>query len=110
MTSLATTSSYLVSSSEDRFLRLHSTFPPPTEAGQRQESRGEVLDEFYMKVIPTVITVDPSPSLLEQEADMTAEEEEEGDDDEVWAGMEDADSGTEDPTSRRKQKAKSVNK
>lgn len=63
---------------------------------------------FYMKVTPTAIAVDPAASL--PEANTTAEEEVEGDDDAVWAGMEDADSDVEKPTSRKKQKAKTMNK
>lgn len=76
---------------QDRFIRLHTTFPPPKEAGQQQEQKGEVLDKTYMKIVPTVIIVDPRDSVEDDEVS----EREEDDEDNVWEEMEDAESDVE---------------
>lgn len=92
---------FLGSTCRDRFFRLHSTFPPPEQAGKQQEERGEVLGELYMKSVPTAIAFGPSVG----DADRTSmrrntvdDEEMEQDDDgeDVWAGLEDVEDSDED--------------
>ena len=101
MTSVAPAQSYMASVSQDRFLRLHSTFGPPAEAGKNQDHKGEVLDKLYMKVVPTVVVWDGSTDASES----TPDEEDEGVDD-VWDAMQAAedDSEDEEKSGRRKDK------
>ncbi|KZT69002.1 hypothetical protein DAEQUDRAFT_298805 [Daedalea quercina L-15889] len=102
VSSLAPAPSFLASVAQDRFLRLHSTYPPPKEPGQQQEHKGEVLDKVYMKAIPTIVVWDRSEDAAQAvSADKT--EEEGAEDDDVWDAMEDADDD-EDAEGRRKGK------
>jgi len=78
--SLAVAPSFLASVSLDRFTRIHSTFPPATEAGKQQEAKGTVLDKVYMTTIPTVVVWDQSASGIPH----ANTEEEEGD---IWERM-----------------------
>ena len=55
---MAPSPAHLVSTALDRFARVHSTFPPPPEAGQPQDDKGAVLEKVYMKSIPTCIVWD----------------------------------------------------
>ena len=104
MTSIAVSPSFLASNAEDRYVRLHSTFPPPAQVGQQQEHKGEVLEKAYVKVVPTVILWD---GVHDTRAEGGAEEgEDEGDDDEVWNKMENAESDDEHTTGRKKTRAK----
>jgi len=48
----------LVSTALDRYARVHSTFPPPPEAGQPQDDKGAVLEKVYMKSVPTCVVWD----------------------------------------------------
>ncbi|KAH8106709.1 hypothetical protein BXZ70DRAFT_242916 [Cristinia sonorae] len=113
VTSIAVSSSYLASTSQDRYLRLHSTFPPPPHPGQQQYHKGEVLDKFYMTAIPTAVVPDSSFVLGAQPSAVQGNEGEDDDgedDDAVWAGMEDAESDEGEGTSHKKRKTKSVRK
>ncbi|KAI0721663.1 hypothetical protein C8T65DRAFT_202285 [Cerioporus squamosus] len=91
VTSVAPAQSLLASASQDRFIRLHSTFGPPAEAGKNLDRKGEVLDKLYMKVIPTVVVWDGSTPTSE-----SIPGEEEGGVDDVWDAMEAAESDSED--------------
>ncbi|TFK88696.1 hypothetical protein K466DRAFT_488406 [Polyporus arcularius HHB13444] len=101
VTSIAPAQSLMASASQDRFVRLHSTFGPPAQAGKNLDHKGEVLDKLYMKVIPTVIVWDGSTDAGESAPD----EEEEGADD-VWNTMDVAESDSEEEgkSSRRTEK------
>ncbi|KAK7693617.1 hypothetical protein QCA50_003186 [Cerrena zonata] len=92
ITSVAPAPNFLASVGQDRFIRLHSTFPLPKEAGQQQEHKGDILDKAYAKVVPTVIVIDPRNSVLEDEEVAGGDEEEEED---IWEEMEDAESDVE---------------
>ncbi|CAL1704873.1 unnamed protein product [Somion occarium] len=93
ITSVGPSPMFLASVSQDRFLRLHSTFPPPNEVGKQQEQKGEVLDKIYMKVVPTAVIVDPR----DEEGDVSQKDESDAEDEEdnVWDEMETADSDVE---------------
>lgn len=87
-------------------MRLHSTFPPPAQVGHQQEGKGEVLDKTYMKVVPTVVVWDgmgQATATGDGEPEVNGDD---GDDDEVWENMEEADSGEEHAGGRKKSKAK----
>ena len=87
VSSLAPSPSLLASVAQDRFLRLHSTFPPPKEPGQQQEHKGEVLDKLYMKAIPTAVVWDRRED-AGQGASAAEGDADEVDDDDVWDAME----------------------
>ena len=91
----------MASVSQDRYIRLHSTFGPPAEAGKNQDHKGEVLDKLYMKVVPTVVVWDSSTDASVS----TPHEDEEGVDD-VWNAMQAAESDSEDEgkSGRRREK------
>ncbi|RPD66026.1 hypothetical protein L226DRAFT_608942 [Lentinus tigrinus ALCF2SS1-7] len=101
VTSVAPAQSFMASAAEDRFIRLHSTFGPPAEAGKNLDRKGEVLDKLYMKVIPTVVVWDASTDA----SGFIPDEEEEGVD-EVWDAMEavQSESEGEGKSGRRKEK------
>ncbi|KAI0736961.1 hypothetical protein C8Q72DRAFT_34813 [Fomitopsis betulina] len=107
VSSLAPSPSLLASVAQDRFMRLHSTFPPPKEPGQQQDNKGVVLDKLYMKTIPTVVVWDRSED-ASQATSATEEDAEEVDDDDVWAAMEDAEDGEDVEGGRRGKKSRTV--
>lgn len=98
VTSMASCPSFLASAAEDRFLRLHSTFAPPAQAGQQQEHKGEVLDKLYMKVKPTVVIWDGQMDEVIKNGAASRDGDAESSDDEaddVWNKIEDVDSEDE---------------
>lgn len=107
VTSMAPCPSFLASATEDRFLRLHSTFAPPAQAGQQQEHKGGVLDKLYMKVKPTVVIWDGQADEVIKDSAAGGGEGADSDDDEaddVWNKIEDVDSEDE-LEGRKKSKA-----
>ena len=101
----------LVSTALDRYARVHSTFPPPPEAGQPQDDKGAVLGKVYMKSVPTCVVWDG----VANEEDVDSDDDnnmrcgggdtngdssdDDGDDENVWEGMQVAeDSEDEDET------------
>jgi ribosome biogenesis protein NSA1 len=52
----------MASTGNDRYVRLHSTLPPPREAGRAQgkDERGDVLTKVYVGVVPTCVVWDGS--------------------------------------------------
>ncbi|RDB21318.1 WD repeat-containing protein 74 [Hypsizygus marmoreus] len=81
VSSIAPSPSVLGSASLDRFARIHSTFPPPLQAGHRQERKGEVLEKVFLKSTPTVIVWDQV--VTPTTGPMAAAEE-----DDIWETME----------------------
>jgi ribosome biogenesis protein NSA1 len=104
---MAHSSGLLASVSLDRFARIHSTFPLPTEPGKQQEKRGQVIEKFYVQTTPTVIVWDEVADSIrgEQEA-----ENDDDEDDDVWNLMEDAghESGSRSVTGQGKRKKRRV--
>ncbi|KAI0934403.1 hypothetical protein AcW1_005938 [Taiwanofungus camphoratus] len=109
VTSLAPSPSLLASVSQDRFLRLHSTFPLPVNVGQQQEQKGEILDKFYIKAIPSAVVWDQdlTRDLTGGGTNSDRDEAEKGDD-QVWDAMEDTGSGED--NEQETQKSRSRNK
>jgi ribosome biogenesis protein NSA1 len=99
----------LVSTARDRYARVHSTFPPPAEAGQPQDDKGTVLEKVYMKSIPTCVVWDGA---IDKDADYEMRgggddgKGDSGDDgDDVWESMqaaEDSDDEGETQAQRRR--------
>ena len=84
-------------------MRLHSAFGPPTEPGQQQEQKGEVLNKSYVKVTPTVVVWDGT---LEQASGNTKISEVDEGADDVWDAMQDVDSESEGERPRRRKEKK----
>lgn len=102
---MASTPGVLASASLDRFVRLHSTCPLPSEPGGRQLEKGEVLEKVFVHSIPTTIvwdkTLDPN----------TVESEETAQDDDIWDQMEGAASDSdEDSVKHKRKKPKTITK
>ncbi|KAH9035375.1 hypothetical protein EDB85DRAFT_1889393 [Lactarius pseudohatsudake] len=99
----------LVSTALDRYARVHSTYPPPAEAGQPQNNKGTVLEKVYLKSISTCVVWDEVEG---EDADHHSDgmrldgagADSEGSDADVWEGMQVAeDSGDEsEPQVRRR--------
>ncbi len=102
MTSVAPARSFMASASQDRFVRLHTTFGPPAQEGQQQDQKGEVMDKLYMKVVPTVVIWDGQDASDRR----AAERDEEGVDDDVWDTMQAAESDCEDEDKAAKKKTR----
>ncbi|KAI0064617.1 hypothetical protein BV25DRAFT_1781958, partial [Artomyces pyxidatus] len=88
VTSIAPSPSVMVSTSLDRYIRVHSAFPP-VEPGQQQDHKGEVREKVYVKSVPTAVVWD---QVLDAEDLRPRADNDDGseDDDEVWEGMEEA--------------------
>ena len=80
MTSIAPSPNLLVSTANDRFVRLHSTTPPPSREGQNLDRKSAVLEKIYVATVPTVVIWDET---ADTSKDSTEEQE-----DEVWNDME----------------------
>ncbi|KAI0341727.1 hypothetical protein BDW22DRAFT_1332193 [Trametopsis cervina] len=101
VTSMASCPSFLASAAEDRYVRFHSTFPPPTQIGQQQEHKGAVLEKAYVKVVPTVVVWDRVNDVSTKGRNAEDEEDEDNEDG-VWDEMEDAETDEEEPVGRKK--------
>lgn len=112
ITSMAPSPAGLVSTALDRYARVHSTYPPPAEAGQPQNNKGTVLEKMYLKSIPTCVVWDEVEG---EDADHHSDgmrrdgagADSEGSDADVWEGMQVAeDSGDEsEPQVHRRRQA-----
>jgi ribosome biogenesis protein NSA1 len=98
ITSMAPSRAGLISTSLDRYARVHSTYPPPPETDQPQDEKGAVLEKVYMKTIPTCVVWDGVTDEDDDDDDDDRmrpgdddDDDDSGDDEDVWAGMEDAD-------------------
>jgi len=95
---LVPTSSFLASTSQDRFFRLHSTVPPPEVAGKQQDERGEVLNSLYVKSIPTAVVIDPLGDISKAPDESLLGEGQE----DPWEGMRDISDDEERPRKTRR--------
>ena len=98
----------LVSTARDRYARVHSTYPPPAEAGQPQDNKGAVLEKVYLKSIPTCVIWDEvTGEVADQGGGMQRDDAgADSDADEIWEGMQEVeDSGDEgEPQVHRRRK------
>ena len=79
--SIAPARDFMASTSLDRAVRIHSTYPP-SDCGTRQEKRGEVLQKVFMNSIPTVM-------LWDQDSPLNSLPD--GDEDDVWESLQHVD-------------------
>ena len=97
ITSMTSSPAGLISTSLDRYARVHSTYSPPPEAGQPQDEKGAVLEKVYMKSIPTCVVWD---GVTEEDGGKDDDDDdddqmprgddgnsESDDDEDVWEGM-----------------------
>lgn len=92
----------LVSTARDRYARVHSTFPPPPDAGQPQDDKGTVLEKVYMKSIPTCVVWD---GVMDEDGGDGNSGGDDDDDEDMWEGMQVAeDSEDEGETQARRRR------
>lgn len=112
---VAATPKHLASTSLDRFVRLHPSYPLPVTAGTQSiaQQKGETTVKVFMKSTPTAIVWDGEIGVelaAVNETSTTGAEggnsDEDGDDDGVWEGMDTVGAGSDDeesrPTARRR--------
>lgn len=98
VTSMASSPSFLVSTALDRYCRIHTSFPPPPEAGQNQDNKGQVVEKVFMTSVPTVVAWDGVEAT-------TSAPVAEAEDDDVWDDMENIeDSDDESKGKKRRRK------
>lgn len=83
ISSIAQSPDVLVSTSLDRYARVHSVVSPPAVAKAHQEKKGQVLEKAYVTSIPTAVVWDKQIPVK-----VDTKETNEDDDDEVWDTME----------------------
>jgi ribosome biogenesis protein NSA1 len=89
----------MASTSNDRYARIHSTFPPPPREGQNIDRKGEVTEKVYVASVPTVVIWD---DVVDAMKDFSSPPEE---DDDVWNDMEEV--GDNDAETRGNKKRRS---
>ncbi|KAF9500916.1 WD40 repeat-like protein [Pleurotus eryngii] len=100
VSSVAPSQSLMASASLDRYVRIHSIFAPPLQAGKAQDEKGDVLEKLFVTSIPTAIVCDEE-AMLPADAEHQDEDE---DDDDIWQNMEGVDDGQDEPQSRKQRK------
>ncbi len=100
VTSMAPSPAGLISTALDRYARVHSTYPPPAEAGQPQSNKGTVLEKVYLKSTPTCVIWDEVAGEDADDGDGMRRDgagaDSDGSDADIWEGMQEAeDSGDE---------------
>ncbi|KAI0046124.1 hypothetical protein FA95DRAFT_1494459 [Auriscalpium vulgare] len=96
VTSIAPSPTNLASSALDRYVRVHSTFPP-AEPGTQQDNKGAVLEKVFARSIPTVVVWDHVMNSEGREYGLEQADGLSDGEEEVWEGMQEAeDDVTED--------------
>jgi ribosome biogenesis protein NSA1 len=85
VSSMALSPHFLASVSLDRFARIHSTYPLPSDPRHRQEKKGEVIDKVFVHTLPSVIVWD-----RHDDSKTTVKDPEQADkgDEDIWNVME----------------------
>jgi ribosome biogenesis protein NSA1 len=97
VTCVAPSPAELVSIARDRYARVHSTFPPPAEAGRPQDDKGTVLEKVYMKSIPTCVVWD---GVMDEDGGDGNSGGDGDDDEDVWEGMQVAEDSEDESETR----------
>ncbi|KZV91057.1 WD40 repeat-like protein [Exidia glandulosa HHB12029] len=90
-------SNHILSSSMDRYVRLHTTFPAPSTAGKNMDGRGEIVAKLYTQDVVTAVA--STPIAVPQ---TSLGDEEDGED--IWDQMQSVDDDEEDQTRRKRRK------
>lgn len=75
----------MVSTSLDRYFRIHTIVPPPSRSGSNVERKGEVVEKTYLTSVPTVTVWDQVELSKTTIGDNTSEH------DDLWDQMEHVD-------------------
>jgi ribosome biogenesis protein NSA1 len=75
----------MVSTSLDRYFRVHTVVPPPSLSASNLERRGEIVEKTYLTSVPTVIVWDQLEAIERTIDDNTSEH------DDLWDQMEHVD-------------------
>ena len=107
MTSFASNTSSqpnIFSASMDRYVRLHTTAPPPTQAGKNMDGRGEIVTKLYIQDVVTAVCFD-SRGVPISSGNTDGDQDEAGDvGDEIWDQLRDVDEDEDAVTGRRKRR------
>lgn len=76
---------HMVSTSFDRYCRIHTVVPPPSRPGSNLERRGGIIEKTYLTSVPTVIVWDQQKTSKTTIDDNTLEH------DDLWDQMEHVD-------------------
>lgn len=77
----------MVSTSLDRYLRIHTVVPPPSQPGSHLERRGAIIEKTYLTCAPTAVMWDQMETSKTTTSDNTTDFE----DDDLWDKMEHVD-------------------
>jgi len=88
VTSISSSSTtHMVSTSLDRYLRIHTVVPPPSRPGSNLEQRGGILEKTYLTCMPTTVVWDQQKTSKTSIDDNTSSLQ----DDDIWDKMEHVD-------------------
>ncbi|KAF8797980.1 hypothetical protein BYT27DRAFT_7178293 [Phlegmacium glaucopus] len=73
---------HMVSTSLDRYFRIHTVVPPPSQSGSHLERRGGILEKTYLTCVPTTVVWDQQTTSKTTMNDNTTY------DDDLWDKME----------------------
>lgn len=90
----------MVSTSQDRFLRLHSVVLPG-EPGKPLERKGEVLGSLFLHSTPTSVACDP---LFEDQATHDVDNSDE--DEDIWNELHDVDDSEPEESGTKRRRSK----
>ncbi len=91
----------MASASLDRYVRIHSIFPPPLQVGKAQDEKGDVLEKVFVTSIPIAVICDEETT-FRSDAERPGEDDE--DDDDIWHNMEGVDDEQDGLQSRKHRK------
>ena len=75
----------MVSTSLDRYFRVHTVVPPPSQPGSNLERRGGIIEKKYLTTVPTVVVWD------QQKTNKTSVDDSTLEDNDLWDRMEHVD-------------------
>ncbi|KAF4576526.1 hypothetical protein EYR36_000876 [Pleurotus pulmonarius] len=101
VSSVAPSQSLMASASLDRYVRIHSIFPPPLQVGKAQDEKGDVLEKVFVTSIPIAVFCDEETT-FRSDAERPGEDDE--DDDDIWHNMEGVDDEQDGLQSRKQRK------
>jgi len=76
---------HMVSTSLDRYFRIHTVVPPPSQPGSNLERRGGIIEKIYLTTVPTVVVWD------QQKTNKTSVDDSTLEDNDLWDRMEHVD-------------------
>lgn len=81
VTSISASSTiHMVSTSLDRYFRIHTVVPPPSQTGSNLERRGGIIEKTYLTSVPTAVVWDQQTAAVDNTTFLE-------DDDDLWDKM-----------------------